>query len=111
MRYPCVFANFRKLRTPHELIQHMDSVLGYARTSFVGGRYRAPLLSDFRAPARRECRAYGSGDSRRRTGILSLKFKPETFCDLPASLRSIANCPVLKRGTFTRDIKNATEEP
>ena len=27
----------------------MDSVLGYARTFFVGGRYRAPVLPDFRA--------------------------------------------------------------
>jgi hypothetical protein len=27
-----------KVRTPHELIQHMDGVLGYARTFFVGGR-------------------------------------------------------------------------
>ena len=49
---PADFATFRaaaKVRTPHELIQHMDSVLGYARTFFVGGRYRAPLIPDFRA--------------------------------------------------------------
>ena len=47
---PLDFADFRaapKVRTPHELIQHMDSVLGYARTFFVGGRYRAPALPDF----------------------------------------------------------------
>ena len=49
---PPDFATFRaasKVRTPHELIQHMDSVLGYARTFFVGGRYRAPALPDFHA--------------------------------------------------------------
>ena len=49
---PPDFATFRaaaKVRTPHELIQHMDSVLGYARTFFVGGRYRAPVIPDFRA--------------------------------------------------------------
>ena len=49
---PPDFATFRaaaKVRTPHELIQHMDSVLGYARTFFVGGRYRAPVVPDFRA--------------------------------------------------------------
>jgi hypothetical protein len=48
---PPDFATFRaapKVRTPHELIQHMDSVLGYARTFFIGGRYRAPELPDFR---------------------------------------------------------------
>lgn len=33
-------------RTPKQLIQHMTSVLGYARTYFVGGQYRpAPLPS------------------------------------------------------------------
>jgi len=49
---PPDFGTFRaaaKVRTPHELIQHMDSVLGYARTFFVGGRYRAPVIPDFRA--------------------------------------------------------------
>ncbi|HUV29668.1 MAG TPA: hypothetical protein VMY05_01065 [Acidobacteriota bacterium] len=47
---PPDFASFRaapKIRTPGELIRHMDSVLGYARTFFTGGRYRAPLLPDF----------------------------------------------------------------
>ena len=36
-----------KTRTPLELIRHMDSVLGYARTFFIGGTYRAPDLPDF----------------------------------------------------------------
>ena len=46
------FATFRaasRVRTPHKLIQHMDSLLGYARTNFVGGRDRAPALTDFHA--------------------------------------------------------------
>lgn len=38
-----------QVRTPHELIRHMDSVLGYARTFFIGGNYRAPNLPDFAA--------------------------------------------------------------
>ena len=45
------FESFRatpKSRTPHELIRHMDSVLGYSRTFFIGGTYRAPLLPSFR---------------------------------------------------------------
>lgn len=49
---PPTFGTFRaaaKVRTPHELILHMDSVLGYARTFFVGGRYRAPVLPDLHA--------------------------------------------------------------
>jgi hypothetical protein len=31
-------------RTPQELIKHIDGVLGYARTCFIGGRYRNTLL-------------------------------------------------------------------
>jgi hypothetical protein len=47
---PPEFADFRaapQVRTPHELIHHMDSVLGYSRTFFIGGSYRPPLLSQF----------------------------------------------------------------
>jgi len=49
---PVEFASFRaapKVRTPHELIRHMDDVLGYARTYFIGGKYRAPEFPDFAA--------------------------------------------------------------
>ena len=49
---PPDFSAFRaapQVRTPHELIRHMDSVLGYARTFFIGGNYRAPLLPDLAA--------------------------------------------------------------
>ena len=47
---PPDFPTFRaayQVRTPLELIRHMDSVLGYARTFFIGGDYRPPLLADF----------------------------------------------------------------
>jgi hypothetical protein len=44
---PADFGEFRAaqdVRTPSELVCHMTSVLGYARTFFVGGQYRpAPL--------------------------------------------------------------------
>jgi len=49
---PPGFASFcaaPKVRTPMELVRHMDSVLGYARTFFVGGSYRPPELVDFSA--------------------------------------------------------------
>ena len=49
---PPEFADFRaapKVRTPHELIRHMDSVLGYSRTFFLGGSYRPPELPEFSA--------------------------------------------------------------
>jgi hypothetical protein len=49
---PPEFSAFRaapQVRTPHELIQHMDSVLGYARTFFIGGAYRPPAFAEFPA--------------------------------------------------------------
>ena len=35
-----------QVRTPAELVRHMTSVLGYARTFFEGGRYRPDPLPD-----------------------------------------------------------------
>ncbi len=49
---PPEFADFRvarQVRTPHELIRHMDSVLGYSRTFFLGGSYRPPVFQEFTA--------------------------------------------------------------
>jgi hypothetical protein len=44
---PAEFAHFEpgnRVRTPHQLVRHMTSVLGYARTCLVGGVYwPAPL--------------------------------------------------------------------
>ena len=47
---PASFATFRagdQVRTPHELVRHMTSVLGYARTFFTGGKYRPEPLPSF----------------------------------------------------------------
>lgn len=47
---PASFADFRagnEVRTPRELVRHMRSVLGYARTFFIGGGYRAEPLPTF----------------------------------------------------------------
>jgi hypothetical protein len=49
---PPEFAAFRVaplVRTPHELIRHMDGVMGFARTFFIGGSYRVPYFPDFSA--------------------------------------------------------------
>ena len=49
---PADFADFsagNRCRTPAELLRHMTSVLGYARTFFIGGQYRPeplPSLED-----------------------------------------------------------------
>jgi hypothetical protein len=41
------------VRSPHELLHHMDSVLGYAQTFFVGGTYHVPILPSFPAEIER----------------------------------------------------------
>ena len=44
---PADFADYRAdagVRTPAELVRHMTSVLGYARTFFIGGQYRPEPL-------------------------------------------------------------------
>jgi hypothetical protein len=44
---PTGFGNFKAghdVRTPSELVRHMTSVLGYARTYFIGGQYRPDEL-------------------------------------------------------------------
>jgi hypothetical protein len=49
---PAEFGTFQAgdgIRTPAELVRHMTSVLGYARTFFIGGAYRPdplPTLND-----------------------------------------------------------------
>src|SRR5687768_11686607 len=48
---PVRFAEFKAgndVRTPAQLVRHMTSVLGYARTFFVGGEYRPEPLPTFR---------------------------------------------------------------
>jgi hypothetical protein len=47
---PAGFADFDAggdVRTPRELVRHMASVLGYARTFFIGGEYHAEPLATF----------------------------------------------------------------
>jgi len=53
---PGGFADFRGgpgIRTPHQLLRHMSDVLGYARTTFEGGRIRAHTLPTFEAEVAR----------------------------------------------------------
>jgi hypothetical protein len=53
---PESFADFRVMpgvRTPHELLLHMTSVLGYARTFFVGGQWRPEKMPTLQEEIRR----------------------------------------------------------
>lgn len=47
------FAAGHRTRTPVELVLHMTSVLGYARTFFTGGSYRPEPLPDLTAEVAR----------------------------------------------------------
>jgi len=47
------FAPPSQVRSPKELVRHMTSVLGYARTFFIGGRYRAEPLESLTAEVER----------------------------------------------------------
>ena len=44
-----LFEAGQQVRTPTDLVRHMTSVLGYARTFFEGGRYRPEPLPDLTA--------------------------------------------------------------
>jgi hypothetical protein len=53
---PPEFGSFRAIegvRTPAELVRHMTSVLGYARTHFIGGRYWPEPLDSLDAEVER----------------------------------------------------------
>jgi hypothetical protein len=53
---PDSFSEFRAapgVRTPRELVRHMTSVLGYARTFLIGGSYTAEALPDLAAEVER----------------------------------------------------------
>ncbi len=53
---PASFAGFEagnQVRTPHWLVMHMTSVLGYALTHFEGGEYWPEQLPDFEAEIER----------------------------------------------------------
>jgi hypothetical protein len=53
---PAGFGEFsagERTRTPRELVRHMTSVLGYARTYFVGGHYQPDVLPDLASEVER----------------------------------------------------------
>ncbi len=53
---PASFADFEpgnRVRTPREIVRHMTSVLGFARTHFVGGAFRPEPLPSLAEEVRR----------------------------------------------------------
>ncbi|HEX7158121.1 MAG TPA: hypothetical protein VF214_03860 [Edaphobacter sp.] len=102
------FADFSagmKVRTPHELVRHMDSVLGYARTHFVGGSYRPRMYAEFKDSIRDFHSVLEDLAKHLEAGTEFLDTTPERMLQGPfsdamthagqlAMLRRLAGCPV-----------------
>ena len=105
---PPEFASFRagsQIRTPHEIIRHMDSVIGYARTFIIGGQYRAPKFDNFSETVKHfheilEDMALHIEKGTEFKDITAEKFLQGPFSDAMthagqlALLRRMAGCPV-----------------
>lgn len=105
-----------KARTPLELVRHMESVLGYARTFFIGGEYNQEPLEDFYAEVLRfhrtiEDLARHLGEGTPLQGITPERLLQGPFCDAMthagqlAMLRRLAGVPVPPENFIYADIQ------
>lgn len=116
---PDSFATFRaapKVRTPHELVHHMDSVLGYAQTFFTGGEYRQEMLADFGAEVLRFHATLADLSRHLETGTPFQGITPERMLQGPLSdamthagqlalLRRLAASPVPPENFIYADVR------
>jgi len=79
------FAAGGDVRTPIELVRHMTSVLGYARTFFIGGKYSPEPLSDLDAEIERFHEVVADLDGEIRSGARLLNMTPERMLQGPLS--------------------------
>ena len=114
------FGSFRVVegvRTPAELVRHMASVLGYARTFFVGGHYRPEALASFNEEIERFHEMLGllaqhlrNGDALRE-GMTEERLLQGPFSDAMthagqlALLRRFAGAPVPPENFIVAEIK------
>jgi hypothetical protein len=92
---PEEFGSFRAIdgvRTPAELVRHMTSVLGYARTNFVGGHYRPEPLDSLAEEVERFLLQGPFSDAMTHAGQLAL-------------LRRLAGAPVPPENFIVAEIK------
>lgn len=116
---PESFHSFRAaptVRTPLELVRHMDSVLGYARTFFTGGEYHPEPLADFGAEVLRlhatiEALAHHLETGTRFDGITPERLLQGPFADAMthagqlAMLRRLAGAPVPPENFVYADVR------
>ncbi|MFI5077664.1 MAG: hypothetical protein ACHQRO_10000 [Vicinamibacteria bacterium] len=110
------------VRSPAELVRHMTSVLGYARTYFIGGRYWPDPLPDLAAEIRRFHSMVAalaahleSGDTLQ--GITPAQLLQGPFSDAMthagqlALLRRLAGTPVPPENFIVADVSRARLGP
>lgn len=122
---PADFSEFRAvpgLRTPHELLRHMTSVLGYARTHFIGGTYRPHLLPSFQDEMARFHEVLGELGKDLERGAPFRDTTPERMLQGPfadamthagqlAMLRRLAGAPIPPENFIVADIDAANLGP
>jgi len=116
------FSAGHDVRRPAELVRHMTSVLGYARTHFVGGRYRPEPLPDlaaevdrFHAMVATLAAHLENGDALQ--GITPTQLLQGPFSDAMthagqlALLRRLAGAPVPPENFIVADVSSARLGP
>lgn len=115
---PQGFSEFRispDVRNPRELVRHMTSVLGYARTFFIGGEYRATSLPTMDEEVTRFHEVLESLNRHFAAGDFS-RMSPERFLQGPLSdamthvgqlamLRRLSDAPVPPENFIMADIQ------
>jgi hypothetical protein len=118
---PDGFADFEAgagARTPRELVRHMAGVLGYARTFFVGGVFRAEPLATFEAEIERFHAVVADLAGRLAEGVPLRELTPEQLLQGPfadalthagqiAMLRRLAGSPVESENFIFADVSAA----
>lgn len=115
---PPSFGAFRaadQVRTPCDLLAHMDSVLGYALTHFEGGTYKGTKLGDLQAEIRRFHAKLEALGRHLELGTPFIETTPERMLQGPfsdamthagqlAMLRRLAGSPVPPENFIVADI-------
>lgn len=115
---PASFAEFQAgnaTRPPREVVRHMTSVLGYARTFFIGGSYRPEPLPDLDAEVARFHDMLGDLGRHLAEGSPLVGITPEQLLQGPfsdamthagqlAMLRRLAGAPVPPENFIVADI-------
>ncbi|HEX7678986.1 MAG TPA: hypothetical protein VF713_12730 [Thermoanaerobaculia bacterium] len=116
---PESFARFQAgqgVRTPQDLLRHMTSVLGYARTFIIGGSYTAELLPDMQSEIARFHEMLEDLGTRLASGATFTGTTPQSILQGPFSdamthagqlalLRRLAGSPVPPENFVKADIR------